>query len=58
MNPHSELFDIGITTNSELGNLMRGVKCSKLGLSGQMWACNGSLIHCLPYAPIERYKID
>jgi ADP-ribosylglycohydrolase len=50
MTPHGELFDIGITTSTALGNLMRGVKPSQSGLNDEMAAGNGSLMRCLPYA--------
>ena len=53
MTPHGELFDIGITTSTALGNLMRGVKPSHSGLNDEMSAGNGSLMRCLPYAFVE-----
>ena len=48
--PHGELFDIGITTSTALGNLMRGVDLLHSGLCDEMSAGNGSIMRCLPYA--------
>ena len=55
MTPHGELFDIGITTSTALGNLMSGIKPSQSGLSDEMSAGNGSLMRCIPYAFVEDF---